>query len=171
MKVSDILIWCARNIDLFHLHSGLLWSLCGSYFVLLPSHISSITVSAWKAFWNCRNTSEENKIEPWHDKTNYVAVHPAKIQISLGICWGVWSESSLSAQWVAKDQSFLHVESEDSDQTGQMPRLIWVFTGRTCHFVCFVMSGLKFLNYSTICFQFLSDYLLSLWNLFELIVR
>ena len=24
-----------------------------------------------------------------------------------------------------------------------MPRLIWVFTGRTCHFVCFVMSRLK----------------------------
>ena len=27
-------------------------------------------------------------------------------------------------QWVAKDPSFLHADSEDSDQTGRMPRLI-----------------------------------------------
>ena len=27
--------------------------------------------------------------------------------------------------------SFLHADSEDSDQTGRMPRLIWVFAGRT----------------------------------------
>ena len=30
-----------------------------------------------------------------------------------------------------RDPSFLHVDSEDSDQIGQMPRLIWVFAGRT----------------------------------------
>ena len=29
-------------------------------------------------------------------------------------------QSSLCAQWVAKDQRFLHADSEDSDQTGQM---------------------------------------------------
>ena len=34
-------------------------------------------------------------------------------------------------QWVAKDPSFLHADSEDSDQTGWMPRLIWVFAERT----------------------------------------
>ena len=43
----------------------------------------------------------------------------------------VWSESSLCAQWVAKDPSFLHADSEDSDQIGRMPRLIWVLAGRT----------------------------------------
>ena len=37
---------------------------------------------------------------------------------------------SLCAQWVAKDPSFLHADSEDSHQTGRMPRLIWVFAGR-----------------------------------------
>ena len=47
-------------------------------------------------------------------------------------------ESSLCAQWVVKNPSFLHADSEDSDQTGRMPRLIWVFAGRTaillfCH--------------------------------------
>ena len=57
----------------------------------------------------------------WH-------VRPTKTQISLGIC-PIWSESLLCAQWVAKDPSFLYADSEDSDQTWGMPRLIWVFAG------------------------------------------
>ena len=68
--------------------------------------------------------------EPRHDKTNKMNVRPATTRISLGIR-PVWSESSLCAQWVAKDPSFLHADSEDSDQTGRMPKLIWVFVGRT----------------------------------------
>ena len=70
------------------------------------------------------------KITQRSRKTNNVAVRPAKTQISLGIR-PVWSESSLCAQWVAKGPSFLHADSEDSAQTGRMPRLIWVFAGRT----------------------------------------
>ena len=31
-----------------------------------------------------------------------------------------------------------------TDQTGQMPWLIWVFAGRTCHYVGFVMMRLNF---------------------------
>ena len=68
-----------------------------------------------------------------------MAVRPAKSKISLGIC-PVWSESLLCAQRVAKDQSPLLADSEDS---GWMPRLIWVFAGRTlillvlsCHSSC-----------------------------------
>ena len=57
-------------------------------------------------------------------------MRPAKTQLSLGIR-PVWSESSLCTHWEAKDSSFLHAYSEDSDQTGRMPRLIWVFAGRT----------------------------------------
>ena len=70
-----------------------------------------------------------------------MSVHPAKTQISLGIC-PVWSESSLCAQWVAKDPSFLHVDSEDSDQTGLMPRLIRVFAGCTLTLLVLSCSGL-----------------------------
>ena len=40
-------------------------------------------------------------------------------------------QSLCCAQWVAKGPSFLHADSEDFDQTGRMPRLIWVFAGRT----------------------------------------
>ena len=53
-----------------------------------------------------------------------------KTQISLGIR-PVWSESLLCVQWVAKGSVLLQADSEDSDQTGRMQRLIWVFAGRT----------------------------------------
>ena len=43
--------------------------------------------------------------EPAHDKNQQNDVRPAKTQISLGIR-PVWSESSLCAQWVAKDEGF-----------------------------------------------------------------
>ena len=59
-----------------------------------------------------------------------MSVRPAKTQISLGIR-PIWTESSLCAEWLAKDPSNLHADSEDSDQTGRMHRLIWAFAGRT----------------------------------------
>ena len=51
------------------------------------------------------------------------------------------SESSLYAQWVVKDPSFLHADSEDSDQTRRMPRLIWVFAGRTVILLILTWGG------------------------------
>ena len=65
----------------------------------------------------------KQKFEPPHDKTNKMSVHPAKTQISLA---SAQSDQCLCCahQWVAKDPSFLHADSEDSDQTGGMPRLI-----------------------------------------------
>ena len=80
--------------------------------------------------WQCFNHYDHRMSR--HDKTNKMSVRPAKTQISLGIP-PIWSESPLCAQWVhvAKDPRFLHADSEDSDQTGRMPRLIWVFAGRT----------------------------------------
>ena len=57
------------------------------------------------------------------------------IQISIR---PVWSESSL-ASWRKLGSLATHwAYSKDSDQTGWMPGLIWVFTGCTCHFVVFV---------------------------------
>ena len=78
-----------------------------------------------------RNMTKPTK---WH-------VRPAKTQISLGIR-PVWSESSLSAWRKLGSLATNWAHSEDSDQTGRMPRLIWVFAGRTCHFVGFVMMRL-----------------------------
>ena len=64
-------------------------------------------------------------------------VRPAKTQISLAIRQ-VWSDSSLSA-WGKLGSLTTHwTHSEDSDQTGHPPSLIWVFAWRTCHFAGFV---------------------------------
>ena len=67
-------------------------------------------------------------------------VRPAKIQISLGIR-PVWSKSSLCARrklwsWVAH-----WAHSEDSDQSGRMPRLIRVFVGRTATLLVLSWGG------------------------------
>ena len=49
----------------------------------------------------------------------------------------VWSESSLSI-WRNHVSLASHLaQSGDSDQTGRMSRLIWVFAGRMCHFFFF----------------------------------
>ena len=80
------------------------------------------------------------KNEPPRDKTNKVSVRPAKTRISLGMR-PVWSEPSLCAKWVAKDPSCLHADSEDSDQTGRMPRLIWAFAGRTATLLVLSQGG------------------------------
>ena len=69
-------------------------------------------------------------VEPRHDKTNKMSVRSAKTQISLGI-HPIWSESSLCAQWVAKETSFLHTDSEAHT-----------------HFVGFVVSRLLFIHSS-----------------------
>ena len=67
--------------------------------------------------------------ETSHDKTNKMALSPAKTHISLGIC-RVWSASSLSAWRKLAPLATHWAHREDSDQTGRMPRLIWVFAGR-----------------------------------------
>ena len=82
-------------------------------------------------------------LEPLHDKTNKITCAPSEDSDHLGHPHSV-IRSSLFAKWVAKDPSFLLADSEDSDQTERMPRLIWVFAGRTGHFVGFVMLWLIF---------------------------
>ena len=97
--------------------------------------VLKLTTQTWK------QCIKWDKNEPPHDKTSKMTYVPSKDSDQPG--HPPRSESSLCAEWVAKDQSFLHADSEYSDQTGQMPRLIWVFAGRTCHFVGFVMLQLK----------------------------
>ena len=75
-------------------------------------------------------------IEPPHDKTNKMTCAQRR-QISLGIR-PVWSESSLSAWRKLRSLATNWAHSKDSDQSGRMPRLIWVFAGRTV--ILFVLS-------------------------------
>ena len=59
-------------------------------------------------------------------KRTFVLMCPAKTQVRLRIR-AVWSESSLGAFWIAIGAKFLYADSEDSDQTVRMRRLICVF--------------------------------------------
>ena len=128
----NILAFCSRA-------SVLLWimhTVCSGQFGAFWT--ASGQVDYW--FFFCELGNVLQLFEPPHVKTNKVTVRPAKTQISLGIRL-VWSESSLCAQWVAKDPSFLHADHEDSDQTGRMPRLIWVFVGRTATLLVLSWGG------------------------------
>ena len=111
----------------FELVSGIEW-----HYRVDKTHSTNFIYQTWN--WNKHLSCNMTKPTKWH-------VCPAKTQISLGIR-PVWSEYSMCAQWVAKDKCFLHADSEDSDQTGRMPRLIWVFARRTCYVVGFVMRRL-----------------------------
>ena len=66
-----------------------------------------------------------------------MSVPPAKTRISRSIR-PVGSESSLSTWWKLGSLATHWAHSEDSDQTGWMSRLIWVFAGRTV--TLFVLS-------------------------------
>ena len=98
-------------------------NVCGNFDVITPDVMNESRLTSSGArrhlFASVRHAEihvgyARKKFEPPHEKTNKMTVRPAKTQISLGIC----------AQWVAKAPSFLHADSEDTDQTGRMPRLI-----------------------------------------------
>ena len=93
------------------------------------SDAASCVIRSWSTLF----AKELNELP--HDKTNKITVgiHP------------VWSESLLLT-WRKLGSLATHwMHSEDSDQTGRMPRLIWVFAERTCHFAGFVVRRLKWL--------------------------
>ena len=69
----------------------------------------------YKTMFGTWNPQQTIWAAAWQNQQNDCA--PSKDSDQLGNC-PVWSESSLCAQWVAKDQSFLHAVSEDSDQPG-----------------------------------------------------
>ena len=85
-------------------------------------------------------TNTKNWATSWQNQQK--GVSPTKTHISLSI-HPVWSESSLSAWRNSGSLAIQWARNKDSNQTGWMPRLIWVFAGRTCHFVGFVMWWLN----------------------------
>ena len=99
-----------------------------------------ILIGPWiKSNLNLLPLAESKTFQP-RDKTNKMTVRP---QIR-----PVWSESSLSAWRKLGSLATYWAHSEDSDQTGRMPRLIWVFAGRTV--ILLVLSwGGSFSEYSS----------------------
>ena len=99
------------------------WSDCSWRIILVCICIvcSDLTILSQTSLY-CPSTNLKT-FEPSHDKSKKMTVRPAKSQVSLGIR-PVWLESSLSAWRNLGSFAILRVHSEDSDQTGHMPRLI-----------------------------------------------
>ena len=105
---------------------------------LFPPEAILMSTTAYFFCGKIKMSQRMTKPTKWH-------VYPVTTQISLRI-GQVWLETSLWTQWVAKDPSFPHVDSKDSNQTGRILRLIWVFIGCTYHFAGFVVHWLKCLS-------------------------
>ena len=114
---------------------------------LFSSVVSQVSTAVDQLGWQpclcglCEQQRWWKWYEPLHDKTNKMTCAPSEDSDQLGIC-SVWSEFSLSARRNPGSLATHWVHSKDSDQIVQMSRLIWVFAGRTGHFVGFVMQRL-----------------------------
>ena len=75
--------------------------------------------------------------EPAHGKTNKMTCVPQQRLRSASGHPHSLIRVFACAQWVAKDPRFLHADSEDSDQTGRMPRHICL---RWAHIILLVLS-------------------------------
>ena len=134
--VKQIMICSYENCILYYMkiyEVNFINSTLSTSLNLSTKHISTWLLRGFTNIWDALMT----KPTMWH-------VRPANTQISLGIC-PVWSESSLSAWWKLGPIATHWEHSEASDQTGRMPRLIWVFAECTCHFVGFVMRRLIYI--------------------------
>ena len=83
--------------------------------------------------WNIRRhyqTSSYKWATTWRNQRNDCAPSEdsdqPRTQISLGTCL-VWSESTLCTQWVAKDLSSVHADSEDSADAQADLGLRWAY--------------------------------------------
>ena len=58
-----------------------------------------------------------------------------RVQQRLRSAWAStqFDQSLLCTCWVAENPRFLQASSKYSDQTGQMPKLVWIFAERTSH--------------------------------------
>ena len=73
-------------------------------------------LNVWE--WCCENRNGKESVIIWATSwQNYLC---AQQRLRLAWASAQSDQSSLCAQWVAKDPSFLHADSKDSDQTGQM---------------------------------------------------
>ena len=120
----------------------IIYKQCWKEFCLAFSQsAASLIDDTWVLSCEVQRENEDYKSQRTTKPTKW-HVCPAKTQISLGIR-PVWSESLLSAWRKLRSLATHWAQSGDSDQTRQIPRLIWVFAGRTWHFVVLSNVGSK----------------------------
>ena len=89
----------------------------------VESLLDEFAVTGLSVYYISRVALQNSIFEPPHDKTNKMICAPSEDRSA----WAATQsdqESSQCAKWIAEVPMFLHADSEDSDQTGRMPRLI-----------------------------------------------
>ena len=100
---------------------------------------------------NCSCRSRHfDLFEPPHDKTNKMACAPSEDSDQPGHPLSTWRNNGFSATHWA--------HSENSDQTGWMPRLIWLFAGRIVILLILSLTG-SFVKTRSNMQQFLGQYI------------
>ena len=119
---------------------------------ILRFYVFKMVTNGGRYFEIYKRLNYQTWFEPRHDKTNNKSVRPD------------WSESSLSAWKTIGSYATHWGHSEDSDQTGRIPGLIWVFAGRTValFFLGFVLLWLIYFLKSCI--------LLHIWQMRSLFI-
>ena len=97
---------------------------------LLNNQIWKLVTTPGKWASSCENGTYHVTLSLLMTKPTKWHVRPVMTQISLGIR-PVWSETLLSPWRKLRSLANHWAHSENSDQTGQMPRLIWIFAGCT----------------------------------------
>ena len=107
------------------------------FFCLYFTNIGTMTGLFQRSTWSRASNPKLSYLSSLMTKPTKWHVRPAKPQISLGIR-PVWSDSLLCAWRNLGSLATYWAHSEDPDQTGRMPRLIWVFAG--CTAILLVLS-------------------------------
>ena len=142
-----------------------------SFFFLLFLEVWFLSSIPW---WS----SAENQLASWHStcfvlflsrlmtKPRKWPLRPAKTQISLGIrpVWSVFAVR-MKEHWILSYP--LSALRHETDQTGCMSRLIWVFAVRKDHFIGFVMRRLSLDAVFSVCVPFPLDALGRTWDTIE----
>ena len=115
-----------------------LWWLPVTLKCLIILGFLTLTFKIFRASAKCHK--ESMLVTLWQNQQNGVCA-----QRRLGSASTQSDQSSLSAWRKLGSLATYWAHSEDSDQTGRMPRLIWVFAGHTCHFSGFVVRQLSYL--------------------------
>ena len=129
-----------KFINVFHYRTLFLKSV--RYTVSLVSHMQESN-----AYFAC------NTFKKRHDKTNKTSVRPEKTRSAWASAQS--DQSSLSAGRYLGSLAAHWAYSEDPDQSRRMPRLIWVFVGRTLILLVLSCRGSIFIIRKTYMLQFL----------------
>ena len=146
--------WSTWKHDIFH---GSLTLLCIWYNMMYLNVVVVMFSRQARFMWamlSCNSSyykqhmlSLATLFSPCHEKTwaaawqNHQSGMCAQRRLRSPWASAVFPVSSLLNEWLRAQAFFMRTAK--TDHTGRMPRLIWVFAGRTCHFVGFVVLQLS----------------------------